>query len=108
MDALLNKIMNSQQFDDILNMIVSHKIQEAIDLNLQSVKAIMMEPNMSEVQKEDLEYSAQLHNALEEVQEYFSEPEDIDVTQERYHDFLTRMFQETRASDNVVELFQKK
>lgn len=119
--TLFETVLNSFAFAEVLDLIVSYKLKEAADMNLDLINELANK-DLNEAQAQDLEDMSKIYHHLMECYEYFKTDEERDDEQfqqmvdkiiletshrESYHDYIKRMYRKTDDSDKVLHLIGK-
>lgn len=119
--TLFETVLNSFAFAEVLDLIVSYKLKEAADMNLDLIDELTNK-DLNEAQTQDLEDMSKIYHHLMECYEYFKTDEERDDEQfqqmvdkitletshrESYHDYIKRMYRKTDDSDKVLHLIGK-
>lgn len=119
--TLFETVLNSGAFAEVLDLVVSYKLKEAADMNLDLINELANK-DLNEAQAQDLEDMSKIYHHLMECYEYFKTDEERDDEQfqqmvdkitletshrESYHDYIKRMYRKTDDSGKVLHLIGK-
>lgn len=119
--TLFETVLNSFAFAEVLDMVVSYKLKEAADMNLELINELANE-DLNEAQSEDLADMTKIYHHLMECYEYFKTEEEHEEEKfqqmldkvsleashrESYHDYIKRMYRKSDQENNVLELIGK-